>query len=64
MEEKDIPNLSEEDAALMKEATKAYSRLKMAEHRAWQKDLSIKFQLKRAALAALPGTGITSSILG
>lgn len=33
---------------------KEYSRLKMAEHRAWQKALSIKLKLKQAAIRALP----------
>lgn len=50
-----MPKLSPEDAELWKAATKEYNRLKMMQHRAWQTDLSIKFQLKKAALAALPG---------
>lgn len=33
---------------------KDYSRKKMAQHRAWQKDLSRKFELVQTALAALP----------
>lgn len=34
--------------------SKRYSRLRMREHRAWQRDLSTKLQLKQAALEALP----------
>ena len=33
---------------------KDYSRKKMAQHRAWQKDLSRKYELVQIALAALP----------
>jgi hypothetical protein len=55
-----MPKLSQEDEKLWKEATKEYNRLKMREHRAWQTDLSIKFQLKKAALAALPGASLQS----
>lgn len=33
---------------------KEYSRKKMAEHRAWQADLTQKLKLKQAAVAALP----------
>ncbi len=53
--EDEMPKLSPEDAQLWKDATKEYNRLKMMQHRAWQTDLSIKLQLKKAALAALPG---------
>ncbi|CAL8468293.1 g7833 [Coccomyxa elongata] len=52
--EDEMPKLSPEDAQLWKDATKEYNRLKMMQHRAWQTDLSIKLQLKKAALAALP----------
>lgn len=34
--------------------SKEYSRRKMAEHRAWQSDLTTKIQLRDAAIAALP----------
>lgn len=34
--------------------SKEYSRMKMAEHRAWQTDLTNKIRLRDAALAALP----------
>ena len=54
--EDEMPKLSSEDAKLWKDATKEYNRLKMMQHRAWQTDLSIKLQLKKAALAALPGS--------
>ena len=50
-----MPPLSEEDAAEWKAATKEYNRLKLYETRLWQLDLSTKLQLKKAALAALPG---------
>ncbi|KAK9806641.1 hypothetical protein WJX73_003506 [Symbiochloris irregularis] len=33
---------------------KEYSRLKMAQHRAWQKDLTTRIKLQKAAIAALP----------
>ena len=33
---------------------KEYSRRRMAEHRAWQRDLTTKLRLKEAAIAALP----------
>lgn len=55
-----MPKLSKEDQQSWKEATKEYNRLKMMQHRAWQTDLSIKFKLKKAALAALPGGHLTS----
>ena len=47
--------MSDEDTALWNEATKAYNKLKLAQHRVYMSDLSIKIQLKKAALAALPG---------
>ena len=50
-----MPRLSAEEDALWKAATREYNALKMQEHRAWQSELSIKLQLKQAALAALPG---------
>jgi hypothetical protein len=53
--EDEMPPLSEEDSALWKAATREYNALKLQQHRAWQTDLSIKLQLKKAALAALPG---------
>ena len=43
--------LSAEEDALWKEATREYNALKMHQHRAWQTELSIKLQLKKAALA-------------
>ena len=49
-----MPELNEQDAALWKEATKRYNKLKLMEHRVWQLDLSTKIKLKNAALAALP----------
>ena len=52
-----MPRLSAEEDALWKEATREYNALKLQQHRAWQTDLSIKLQLKKAALAALPGDG-------
>lgn len=49
---------AEEAAAAAQEAAaeraKRYSGLKMAEHKAWRRDLSEKLALKRAALRALP----------
>lgn len=33
---------------------KNYSRMKMAQHRAWQTDLTNKIRLRDAAIAALP----------
>ena len=53
--EDEMPPLSEEDSALWKAATREYNTLKLQQHRAWQAELSIKLQLKKAALAALPG---------
>ena len=53
--EEKMPRLSEEDAAEWKAATKQYNKLKLYETRLWQLDLSTKLQLKKAALAALPG---------
>ena len=53
--EDEMPKLSPEDEQLWKTATKEYNKLKMMQHRAWQTDLSVKLQLKNAALAALPG---------
>jgi len=50
-----MPALSDEDNAMWKEATKHYNRLKLYEHRLHQTDLTIKIQLRDAALAALPG---------
>ena len=47
--------MSAEDTAMWNEATKAYNKLKLAQHRVYMSDLSIKIQLKKAALAALPG---------
>ena len=47
--------MSDEDTAVWTAATKAYNRLKLAQHRVYMSDLSIKIQLKKAALAALPG---------
>ena len=47
--------MSDEDTATWNEATKAYNKLKLAQHRVYMSDLSIKIQLKKAALAALPG---------
>jgi len=55
----EMPKLSKEDQHMWKTATKEYNRLKMMQHRAWQTDLSIKFKLKMAALAALPGGHLT-----
>lgn len=55
LSEDEMPKLTPEEDKLWKAATKEYNRLKMIEHRAWQTDLSIKFKLKQAALAALPG---------
>ncbi|CAL5221822.1 g4079 [Coccomyxa viridis] len=49
-----MPKLSEEDETIWKEATKHYNKAKLYEHRMWQTDISIKIQLKEAALAALP----------
>ena len=54
-----MPKLSEEDETIWKEATKHYNKAKLYEHRMWQTDISIKIQLKEAALAALPGTPFT-----
>ena len=51
-----MPKMSEEDAAMWKEATLHYNKLKLYEHRMWQMDISAKIQLREAALAALPGT--------
>ena len=50
-----MPKLSEEDEATWKAATKHYNKAKLYEHRLWQTDISIKIQLREAALAALPG---------
>ena len=47
--------MSAEDTAMWNEATKAYNKLKLAQHRVYMSDLSVKIQLKKAALAALPG---------
>lgn len=47
--------MSDEDTAIWNKATKAYNKLKLAQHRVYMSDLSIKIQLKKAALAALPG---------
>lgn len=44
------PEQKQQNAARAKE----FSRLKLAEHVEWQKDLQRKMQLKAAALAALP----------
>ncbi|CAK0780001.1 hypothetical protein CVIRNUC_004910 [Coccomyxa viridis] len=49
-----MPEMSAEDTAMWNEATKAYNKLKLAQHRVYMSDLSIKIQLKKAALAALP----------
>lgn len=46
--------LSQEELREFEARAKEYSRLKMAQHRAWQEDLNNKIRLKRAALAALP----------
>lgn len=58
-----MPKLSEEDEAAWKEATKHYNKAKLYEHRMWQTDISIKIQLREAALAALPGTSSTFDCL-
>ena len=58
-----MPKLSEEDEATWKEATKHYNKAKLYEHRMWQTDISIKIQLREAALAALPGTSSTLKCL-
>lgn len=50
----DHEQLSPELEAEYTVRAKAYSRRKMAQHRAWQRDLSRKIQLKEAALAQLP----------
>lgn len=47
-------NLSAEDLAEFERRAKEYSRLKMAAHREWQRDITEKIRRKRAALAALP----------
>lgn len=49
-----VPAESLEDAAAAAARAKEYSRLKMAEHKAWRARLHEQLQLKRAALAALP----------
>jgi len=48
------PPLTPEEKAENARRAKEYSRLKMAEHRAWQQDLRTKLALKQAAIAALP----------
>lgn len=53
-EETDDAPLSAEQQAEYTQRAKAYSRAKMAEERAWQRDLTRKIKLKDAALAALP----------
>ena len=55
-----MPKLSEEDDAMWKEATRHYNKAKLSEHRMWQTDISIKIQLREAALAALPGTALNA----
>ena len=60
--EEKMPPLSEEEAAEWKAATKEYNKLKLYETRAWQLDLSTKLQLKKAALAALPGVWCRTAI--
>jgi hypothetical protein len=47
-------NLSAEELAEFEARAKAYSKKKMAQHRAWQKDITDKIRHKRAAVAALP----------
>jgi len=52
----EIPDVQRtpEELAEAKQRFKLYSRNKMAEHRAWQKDISRKIELVQLALAALP----------
>lgn len=47
-------HMSAEDLAEAERRAKEYSRRKMREHKAWQRDLSTKIKLKDAAIAALP----------
>ena len=54
MDYKKPPPLSPEEKEENARRAKEYSRLKMVEHRAWQKDLQTKLNLKMAAIAALP----------
>ena len=57
-----MPKLSGEDEAMWKEATQHYNKAKLSEHRMWQTDISIKIQLREAALAALPGTALNAQL--
>ncbi|GAB4821890.1 hypothetical protein N2152v2_008936 [Parachlorella kessleri] len=52
-EEEEV-QMTPEDLAEAERRAKEYSRRKMAEHRAWQRDLTTKLRLKEAAIAALP----------
>ncbi len=47
---------------MWKEATKHYNKARLYEHRMWQTDISIKIQLKEAALAALPGVVLAAAL--
>ena len=47
-------NLTPEELQEAAEIAKEYSRKKMRQHRAWQKDLTTKLKLKLAAIDALP----------
>lgn len=52
----DLPKeeLTEEELKHFEARAKEYSRMKMAQHRAWQTDIDNKIRHKRAAIAALP----------
>mmetsp|Transcript_9814 Transcript_9814/g.24955 ORF Transcript_9814/g.24955 Transcript_9814/m.24955 type:complete len:180 (+) Transcript_9814:224-763(+) len=56
LEPQEVPKLkmTPEEKEEYKQRAKEYSRIKMAEERAWQKSLSVKLQLKLAAIEALP----------
>lgn len=53
-QEHELPAESPEQQAEAQARAKAYSSMKMAEHKAWRADLHTKLQLKAAALKALP----------
>jgi hypothetical protein len=56
-------SFSDEELAQAALKAKEYSRQKMREHRAWQKDFMRKVKLRDEAIAALPTEGLRAAAL-